>query len=168
MATQPQTIPVRVYNGDQHIILAAPLPGLEPEDISITVTPTGVTIMGEERGPRQHERDLIVEEWTFGPYYRQIALPELVDGSLTNATYGNGVLVVSMPKRKESGAASGANFQLHPISATHGERVGHVGSGIHPKKSSEHEKKHRAETKAWQEKTPAHNHMGGAMPSRFD
>ena len=145
MASQVQSIPVRMYNGDQHIILAAPLPGLEPENISITITRTNITIAGEERGPRQHERDLIIDEWTFGPYHREISLPELINGSLTNATYGNGVLVVSMPKCKEGESSSEANFQLHPVAATHGEWIRHAGSEIHPTTTSEHEKKHQWE-----------------------
>jgi HSP20 family molecular chaperone IbpA len=55
-------------------------------------------IMGDERDPRQHGDDVIADEWTSGPYYRDISLPMRVDGSLTNATYGNGVLLRSMPK----------------------------------------------------------------------
>jgi HSP20 family protein len=135
MERESQTVPVRVYQSDEHIMLAAPMPGLEAADISIYVSQNHVTIRGEERGPGQHQRDLVVEEWTIGPYYRKISLPQDVDGSLTNATYGNGVLVLSMPKSKTGQTGSGANFQLQPIEATRGERVGHAGKEIHPKNS---------------------------------
>jgi HSP20 family protein len=74
MEHQLQTIPVRVYDRDEHIILAAPMPGLEPENISIEIEGTKVTIKGEERGPRQHSADLIVDEWTIEPYYREVSL----------------------------------------------------------------------------------------------
>jgi HSP20 family protein len=70
MTSVSQTIPVRIYDREQQIILAAPLPGLEAEDISVTVAGNKITIMGEERGPGQHGPDLIVDEWTIGPYYR--------------------------------------------------------------------------------------------------
>ncbi|HEY3304725.1 MAG TPA: Hsp20/alpha crystallin family protein [Candidatus Binatia bacterium] len=145
MATETQTIPVRIYNADEHIVLAAPLPGLEPENISVTIAGNKVEIKGEERGPGQHRRDVILDEWTIGPYYRKVSLPEAVDGRLTNATYGNGVLVLSMPKQKKDNPAAGVNFQLHPIEATRGERIGHAGMDVHPTASSEHEKKHEAE-----------------------
>ena len=145
MEAESQKIPVRIYDRDQHIILAAPLPGLEPENISVTVERNKVTIMGEERGPGQHGLDVIVGEWTIGPYYREVSLPQIVDGSLTNATYGNGVLVLSMPKCKEGESASEANFQLHPVGATHGERVGHSGMEIHRTSTFEHDQKHQAE-----------------------
>jgi HSP20 family protein len=142
MERESQAVPVRVYQSDEHIMLAAPMPGLEAADISIDVLKNHVTIRGEERGPGQHQRDLVVEEWTIGPYYRKISLPQDVDGSLTNATYGNGVLVLSMPKLKAGQKGSGANFQLQPIEATRGERVGHAGKEIHPKSSLERDKQH--------------------------
>jgi HSP20 family protein len=142
---EPQQIPVRVYNRDEHIVLAAPLPGLEPDNISIDIAKNRVVIMGEERGPRQHGDDVITDEWAIGPYYREVSLPQDVDGSLTNATYGNGVLVLSMPKCREGEAGSEASFQLHPISATRGERVGHAGREIHPSTTMEHELKHQSE-----------------------
>lgn len=86
--------PVQIYHRDRHILLAAPMPGLEPEDISVSVVGSKIVIKGEERSPEQHGRDVIVDEWTIGSYYREVSLPEAVDGSLTNATYGNGVLVL--------------------------------------------------------------------------
>ena len=90
MAVQPQSVPVRIYDGDEHIVLAAPLPGVEAENISVTIAGSKVTIIGEERGPRQHERHVLVDEWSIGPYRREVSIPQAINGSLTNATYGNG------------------------------------------------------------------------------
>jgi HSP20 family protein len=132
MAVQPQSVPVRIYDGDEHIVLAAPLPGVEAENISVTIAGSKVTIIGDERGPRQHERHVLVDEWSIGPYRREVSIPQAINGSLTNATYGNGVLVLSMPKRKEGEAASDTSFQLRPVAATRGERIGHTGSDIRP------------------------------------
>ena len=146
MEREAQAVPVRVYQSDEHVMLAAPMPGLEPDDISVDVCGAAVTIRGQERGTGQHQRDLILAEWTIGPYYREVALPQPVDGSLTNATYGNGVLVLSMPKLKAGQSGVGANFKLRPIEATRGERVGHAGKEIQPKTSIEHEKKHATES----------------------
>jgi len=145
MASQAQTIPVRVYRGEEHIMLAAPLPGLEPENISITITGDTVSIQGEERGPGQRDREMIIEEWAIGPYQREVKLPERVDAELTNATYGNGILVLSMPACKHSQQESHAAFKLHPIGATRGERIGHSGMNVRAKAASEHSKKHEEE-----------------------
>src|SRR5581483_4634760 len=95
-------IPVRIYQSEGLFGIAAPLAGLEPDDIRVTIAGKRVTIDGRERGPRQHDRDLVKAEWSVGPCHREIVLPENVDGSLANATYGNGVLVLTIPKAKKA------------------------------------------------------------------
>jgi HSP20 family protein len=144
MASEGQAVPVRVYESEEQIMMAAPMPGLEPEDISVAISGVHVEIKGAERGPRQHERDLLLDEWTIGPYYRKVSLPQNVNGPLTNATYGNGVLVLSMPKMEGGETGPQVDFQLHPIAATRGERIGHIGKEIHPTTTPEHARKHRA------------------------
>lgn len=145
MASQAQTIPVRVYRGKEHIMLAAPLPGLEPENISVTINGDTVNIQGDERGPGQRDREMIIEEWSIGPYHREVKLPEMVDAELTNATYGNGILVLSMPKCKHTQPDSHATFKLHPIEGARGERIGHSGMDVGQKAAAQHDKKHKRE-----------------------
>jgi HSP20 family protein len=139
---QQQHIPVRIYQTDDRIMVAAPLPGLEPENISVTVVGDRITIRGEERGPGQHERNLLAAEWTVGPYYREVTLPQPVNGALGNATYGNGVLVLALPKLADEQPRTSVEFQLQAIAATRGERVGHSGSAIHPATTEEHRQQH--------------------------
>src|SRR5689334_13490610 len=92
-----QTVPVQLHRADQLLVLAAPMPNLEPSDIRVVVDGDRVIIDGAYRGSRQDQPDILVSEWTMGPYYRDIVLPQLVNGGLTNATYGNGVLGLTMP-----------------------------------------------------------------------
>ena len=124
-------IPVRVYQSEGLFGIAAPLPGLEPDDIRVTIEGKRVTIHGRERGPHQHDRDLVKAEWTVGPFQREIVLPESVDGSLTNATYGNGVLVLTIPKGKKAGGGS-TEITLRRIGLARGERVGYSGRQMQP------------------------------------
>lgn len=142
---QKQTIPVRIYQTEELLMVAAPMAGLEPQDISVNIDGQLLTIMGEERGPGQHDRDLLACEWSIGPYYRELQLPEPVNGLLTNATYGNGVLVLSMPKMKEERKAPPAFFQLKAINATRGEFVGRTGSDLKPTSTEQHQRKHAEE-----------------------
>lgn len=92
-----QTVPVQLHQADDRLVLATPLPGLEPQDIAVAISGDRLTIRGAYRGSRQEQPETLVSEWTMGPYYREITLPQPVNGVLTNATYGNGVLVLSMP-----------------------------------------------------------------------
>jgi hypothetical protein len=78
------------------------------------------------------------------PYHRELILPEPVDGALANATYGNEVLVLALPKAARGQAASYAQFQLQAVGATTlGERIGHSGSTIVPTTTEEHMRKHK-------------------------
>jgi HSP20 family protein len=135
---QEQTVPVRIYRGDDRLMVAAPMPGLEPEDISVTVKGDVLTIRGQYRGPRQQERDLIAAEWAIGPYFRDLRLPEPVNGALTNATYGNGVLVLVLPKLQAGQQTADNEFRLEVISATRGEHVAHSGREMRQTTTQEH------------------------------
>jgi HSP20 family protein len=138
MPGQKQALPVRMYQTKERLMLAAPMPGLEPSDISVTVEGDRIIIRGDERGPHQHERDMLIAEWTIGPYYREVDLIQPVNGALTNATYDNGVLVVSMPKMEPGQRGVPAEIQLEPVHATRGEHVGHTGRDIQPTSTEEH------------------------------
>jgi len=127
MTEHVQQLPVRVYRTSDLLMLVAPMPGLEPDNISVSVAGDRVIIHGEERGPHQHNLDLLVAEWTIGPYHREVELPHPVDGRRTNATYGNGVLVLSMPALPQGHAPTAEEIRLQVIEATRGERVGWTG-----------------------------------------
>jgi HSP20 family protein len=133
-----QTAPVRIYQSEGRVMVAAPLPGLEPQDITVTITGSKVTIQGQLRGPRQDERDLAVAEWNFGPYYREVTLPHPVDGARANATYGNGVLVLALPKVEPGAESSQAEFRLEVIEPTRGAHVGHTGRDKRGTTTAEH------------------------------
>ena len=135
---QTKRLPVRIYRSENQFALAAPVAGLEPGDITVTIEGKRVTIQGKERGPHQHDLDLVKAEWNIGPYFRGIVLPENVDGSLANATYGNGVLVLTMPKAKATERPVRTEFTLEAIKPTRGERIGHVGHDIRGTTTRQH------------------------------
>ena len=135
-------LPVRIYQSKNQFAVAAPVPGLEPEDITVAIEGRHVTIRGKERGPRQHDLDLLKAEWFIGPYHREIDFPENLDGSLANATYGNGVLVLTLPRSGARDAKPRTEFTLDRVSATRGERVGHTGHDIRQTTTQEHMERH--------------------------
>ena len=139
MSSSPNhQLPVRIYRKENQFVVAAPLPGLEPEDISITIEGNRIVIDGKERGPRQHLLDLIETGWTIGPYRRECELPESVDGSLANATYGNGVLVLTLPKAAAEDKPLRTEFTLQPVRLAGGEHIGHMGHDIQRTTMTEH------------------------------
>ena len=131
MKKSAQTLPVRISKSDAHLLLVAPMPGIKPADISVTISGRSLKIEGRQTGPGQDEKDMIMEEWTMGPYYRELELPEAVNGSLTNATFGNGVLTLAMPKASDDDVTV-IKIQLETIDTARGERIGHKGVEIQP------------------------------------
>jgi HSP20 family protein len=132
MRDEGQLLPVRLYQTEDRLMIAVPMPGLEPGDVTIDIEGDRVRIRGEERGPHQHERDLLIAEWTVGPYFCEVELPQPVNGRLTNASYDNGVLVLSMPKVAPNERGVPAEIRLEPLDSTRGQRVGHRGRDIRP------------------------------------
>ena len=125
-----QTVPVQLHRTDQLLVLAAPMPGLEPSDITVVIDGDQVTIDGTYRGSRQDQPEVLVSEWTMGPYHRDIVLPQCVNGELTNATYGNGVLVLAMPVLLSGTPREKTAFQLDTITGTRGQHVSHTGGNL--------------------------------------
>jgi HSP20 family protein len=154
-----QKLPVRIHRTDGRITVTAPMPGLSPNEINITIMGNVVLVLGEKSGSGEFDLDLIVNEWSVGPYGREITLPDQIRGDLANATYGNGVLVLSLPTVTEGDESVSASFQLRPVSATRGERIGHTGHEIHPVTTDEHLKKHKRTPERRSQKTKSRRYQ---------
>lgn len=127
MQEQPkmQQVPVKVYRSDDRLMVAAPMPGLEPSDIIIEVTEDDYMVMqGNLRGLLKNVKELLMDEWSVGSYYRELALPAHVDAQRANVTYGNGVLVLAFPI---SDHTVSARLTLDTVGPAHGERLGNAG-----------------------------------------
>jgi HSP20 family molecular chaperone IbpA len=138
MSGAAQTLPGRVFETRDRFVLATPMPGLEPADIAVTVDGDSVTLHGNERGPHQHDLKLVLAEWSFGPYHREVTLPQAANSELTNVTYDNGVLVLTLPKLCDGQPTVRTDIVLQAILATRGEHVGHVGRESRPTTTREH------------------------------
>lgn len=93
-----QQVPLKVYRAEGRLTVATPMAGMEPVDIKIEITDDGRLLLdGEVRGLLKDVKELLLDEWSVGAYYRDYTLPMPVDGSQAMATYGNGVLVVTCP-----------------------------------------------------------------------
>ena len=124
-----QSIPLKVYRTLDRLTVAAPMPGLQPEDILVEVTDDGRLILkGELRGVLKDVKELLINEWSVGGYYRELPLPASVDGSEATVTYGNGVLVVSMPTSERT---CPARLTLDTIAPDRGEHIGKVDESRH-------------------------------------
>jgi HSP20 family protein len=120
-----QNIPLKVYRSSDRLMLAAPMPGLQPEDIVVQVTENGhLTVRGELRGLLKDIKELLVDEWSIGGYLREYDLPDAVDAERANLSYGNGVLVITFPLATTTIPAT---LSMEHVGVDRGERVGNSG-----------------------------------------
>ena len=120
-----QHIPVKVYRTDERLMIAAPMAGLEPENILVEVTGDGRLILhGDQRALLKEVKELLVDEWSVGVYHRELALPVPVNAVCANVTYGNGVLMVALPISDQT---SPAQLALERVTSTHGQHRGNAG-----------------------------------------
>ncbi len=125
--TDATAIPINVYENDRELLLTAPMPGVEPEDIAVEVTDDGhLTLRADERGPGQERITYLRREWSYGPYARTIELPCAVDAGSANVSFGNGVLSLSLPK---TGTTAGGEIRIDRTGHARGLALGHSGRG---------------------------------------
>lgn len=107
LETSTTRVPVNVYRTEERLMVSVPMPGLQPEDITVAVSEGGrMQIRGELRGKLKDWKDVLVEEWQAGGYSRELDLPAPVDASAAHGTYENGVMVVVFPVAQATVAGS--------------------------------------------------------------
>ncbi len=135
-STDLEKLPVKVYRSHDRLVVAAPMPGLEPENIAVEITPDERLILrGDLRAGFKGEHEVLLDEWQVGGYIRELRLPCPVDGTIANLTYGNGVLVVALPI---AGKTSPAKLGLDAIGEARGEHAGNQGHPVRAISNAEH------------------------------
>lgn len=122
-----QPIPITMYSINGRLMVAAPMPGLEPENITAQVTSNGHLILrGALRGmlKPQDGKQRFFEEWHAGAYQREVTLPLPVNAVCANVSYGNGVLALAFPL---SDRMIPARLTLEHVAPSRGQHQGNAG-----------------------------------------
>lgn len=83
--------------------LAVELPGLDEDDIDVTLDGDVLTIRGEKTTQRdEDERDYHIIERAEGTFLRTVRLPFEADPEQVQAAFQDGVLTITIPKPKEA------------------------------------------------------------------
>ncbi len=100
-STTPWVPQVNIYENETQFIILAEIPGIDPDDLKVSVHDNTVTIKGEKK-PSDVVADTRCKhmEISFGPFARTIELPEPVDSEDIQAKYRQGFLEIKLPKRK--------------------------------------------------------------------
>lgn len=99
-------LPVDVWEDEDALHVVARVPGLEADDLDISIAGEVLTIRG--RFPSDVEREESKEwcwysnELWYGPFERTIAMPTKVQSDKTDAVFKNGVLYLTIAKAEEA------------------------------------------------------------------
>ncbi|MBW2220716.1 MAG: Hsp20/alpha crystallin family protein [Deltaproteobacteria bacterium] len=86
---------------DGKYFLTAELPGINKDDISITIEDGYVTLSGKkEENKEESGSNFYLKETKYGSFSRSFRLPGKVDENKVDATYKEGVLTVVMPQEE--------------------------------------------------------------------
>jgi HSP20 family molecular chaperone IbpA len=99
-AMRPQTVPVNVYETDAAVVVVAPLPAVQPSDVTIDVTPGHMRITAALRSAAP--REYLVHEWHYGGFEREVDIPAGF-GATVEASLANGQLAVRALKGDPAG-----------------------------------------------------------------
>lgn len=93
-----------VTENDKEIVVSAELPGLERQDVDISVEGDTLTIRGEKKCESEEKDKHVVSERRYGVFLRMLQLPPGIDPSKIDATMHNGILTLRVPKAAQSQA----------------------------------------------------------------
>jgi len=86
---------------DGNLIVKVDIPGIDPKEVSISVTDNQLTIEGERKHEKKEEKgDYFYRELAYGKFSRTMTLPAGVEADKVKATCKDGVLQITMPAPK--------------------------------------------------------------------
>jgi len=94
---------VDVAETESDIIVKAEIPGIDPNDIDISITGDILTLKGEKKEEKENTGKCYHRvESSYGSFKRVINLPASVDVDKVKAEGENGLLEITLPKKEES------------------------------------------------------------------
>ena len=96
---------VDVREQGDNFVISAPMPGVSPDNVEISVLGDTIRIRGERREERQEGGDgqrWLMREQRYGQFERAVRLPAPVKADAAQAQFQNGILTLMLPKSEEA------------------------------------------------------------------
>ena len=92
---------VDMYDAKNEIVVKAEIPGVEKENIDLKITENNLTLKGEIKKEEEVKKeDCYACERSYVSFFRTIPLPAEADSPKAKATFKNGVLEITLPKKE--------------------------------------------------------------------
>lgn len=94
---------IDAYQNDDSVVIKAPIAGVKPENLEISITDEVVNIKGERRESSELQKEnYFCQECYWGSFSRSYLLPVAVDAEKANASLKNGILTIAIPKQEKT------------------------------------------------------------------
>ena len=92
---------VDITETENKFLISAELPGLDKKNVDLTFDEGTLTIKGEKKAEKEDTHgEFCSRERSYGTFQRSFEVPEIIDQNKIDASFINGVLTVTMPKKK--------------------------------------------------------------------
>ncbi len=97
------SLPLDIIERGNTLYVTAPVPGVNPSELEVTIENNVLTIKGESKHTAENEGDKVYRrEVYFGAFSRSIRLPEKLDVENVSADFTNGLVTISIPRLPEA------------------------------------------------------------------
>lgn len=93
----PRFMPMDLYKVDDHYVLTADLPGVDPGSVDVSVDNGTLTLTAHRSSRSEESVEWLSSERFYGSYRRQLTLGDNIDTAGISADYANGMLTVTIP-----------------------------------------------------------------------
>jgi len=94
-----QQLPIDVFENEDAFTLYAVVPGIDPNELDITVNERTVSIKGSWKHPEAPQGATFhLREWGTGRFERTIQFPLPLEADAVQAQYESGILTLTLPK----------------------------------------------------------------------
>ena len=93
-------LPLDAYATDEEIVIIAPVPGVDPDDVEITLESETLTIRGELKAPLENVDYLLLER-PYGTFVRNLRVNVPVETENIEASFDDGELKIVLPKAEQ-------------------------------------------------------------------
>ena len=98
----PGGLAVDMYETDESVVVKTAIPGVNADEIEVSVTGDTLTIRAETKEEEEIQREnYLRRERRFGSCCRTVTLPGGLEAEKAEADYTDGVLTLSFPKAEE-------------------------------------------------------------------
>lgn len=102
---ESDSIRLDVSETDQAYLVKAEMPGINRDDIKVSIQGDQVSISAETDSQEERtEGNIVCRERYHGKQFRSFTLPQSVDEEGAHASYHDGILELNLPKKGSAGA----------------------------------------------------------------